>query len=136
MVDVRCPYCSIGVDHLGKNIGGLVASYNVGMVVHGKTVLVAQIGRCINLGDPFNNKPPCERVVFFKGTNEMDKYRITKTSIMNCLKDSRGNLFTLKELQQGFIKLTHLSKEHDLGLHDVKDIPKDHNESAETEQAW
>ena len=133
--EVRCPHCSIGTDQHGQNIGGLVSSQDVGMVVRkDKTVLIARIGRCINLGGPRKDgsiAPPCERILSFEGTNEMDKYRITKNSVMNCLQHSRGNLFTLKELQQGFIRLSHESKPHDLGLHEVRDIPKDHNEAAE-----
>jgi hypothetical protein len=124
---VRCKYCSIGTDQYGGNIGAPLAAYTVSCQLESGSIAVAEFARCINMGgfrDDESKREPCENIYNLKLLPIAFEYGLKKENILRCLKHSRGNFFTLKELQAGGISVLLIPKE-------ITAPPPDFNESAE-----
>ena len=89
---VRCQHCCIGVDETGHSIGSPIAAYRISCQVEPKkSVAVARLGRCINMA--------CEQIYKLDLLPAARTYNISESSLRHCLANSRGNWFTLAELQ-------------------------------------
>lgn len=125
---VRCIKCSYGVTETGQNIGAPLAAFTVScQLKDGESVAVAEYARCINMGGfapDGSMRRPCEQIYNLTILPIAGQYGITKAGVLKCIRNSRGNLFTLAELKDGELALRLMPKE-------MVQPPPDYQESAE-----
>jgi len=123
---VRCPRCSV-----------LLAAQRVtGQMESGGSMLVATMARCINLGqwrEDRHKTPKCGKIYNLQLTEEAMNLGLVKSRVLNCVKDSEGNHFTLKELQQGHIDFVDTPKTQQ-SFEEVMNPPQNYNPDQFTEQ--
>ena len=127
---VRCIKCSIGVDQTGGNVGAPLAAFTVScQITNTESIAVAEYARCINVGGFHNDgtlRRPCEQIYSLKLLPSAHQYGITKAGVLKCIRNSRGNLFTLNELKDGELAMNIMPREK-------INPPPDYNESAEVD---